>query len=217
MTAVIDKETGEVVSTTAGKPSFWEWVKYLVNDWQHDDDLDDIIAFAIRMAAWSDNGKEVYRSTHKLASLAGVSLRTAKRRKAKTVELGMFREIGGHSRGIPKLEIALPPHLKGASPDTLKGVKSDTRYKQSNQLPIQTVKGVKSDTLPSATGQWSEATDQESSAGVNPDTLTPSYPDTVTLPDGTVVEIPDDVLQAAEPACSCLGCREGIGQCVWDS
>jgi hypothetical protein len=119
LTAVIDRETGEVVSeATAGKPSFWRWIQYLVNDWQHDEDFDEIIAFAIRMAAWSDNGKEVYRSTHKLASLAGVSVRTAKRRKARAIELGMFREIGGHSRGIPKLEIVLPPHRKNASLST---------------------------------------------------------------------------------------------------
>jgi hypothetical protein len=248
----IDKTTGEVSSeTSAGKPSFWQWIQYLVNDWEHDDDFDEIITFAIRMASWSDDGKEVYRSTRKLAQLARISVRTAKRRKAKAVELGMFREVPGNVRGIPKLEIALPPHYKGvssdtgASPDTLRGVNPDTRYIQSNQKNIQTVEGVISDTPSFAGGQWNEVPDQGSSAGVNPDTPavqssaikswdgsysadspTPDQvheswsrlADVVTLPDGTEVEIPDDVLDAAEaavqlsaPGDGCVVCRSAVG------
>jgi len=151
-----------------GKPSFWEWLRYLVNDWEHDDDLDEIIAFAIRMAAWSSDGREVYPSTHKLAKLAGVSIRTAKRRKAKAVELGMFRPIGGHKRGIPKLEIALPPHRRGDNPNTPR-VSDLTPDTYINHTDIHIVKGVIADTPNLATGK-SEATKQESSGGANPDT-----------------------------------------------
>jgi len=139
----IDHATGEVL---AAKPSYWRWMQYLVNDWEHESDVDEIIGFAIRMASMADDGKEVYRSIPNLAKAAKVSERTAKRRKAKAIELGMFREIGGSKYGVPRLEITLPPHQpRGDNPDTQ--YIHNKINKQSSNTSIR--EGVKSDTLES--------------------------------------------------------------------
>lgn len=61
--------------------TFGRWVRYLIREWRHDGDLDELIGFAVRMATHTRDGGTIYVLVTTLADMAGVSERTARRRR----------------------------------------------------------------------------------------------------------------------------------------
>jgi hypothetical protein len=100
--------------------TFGRWVRYLTREWRHDGDMDELIGFAIRMATFTPDGGTIYVLVPTLAQLSGLSERTAQRRRAQCIRLGMFRRTGKRRRlanggWTEELALACPQHMRSTS------------------------------------------------------------------------------------------------------
>lgn len=96
-----------------GESQFWKWQRYLLMEWPHRGKHDATIAMAIRMAWFAKDGQSIYVSADRLAEMAGVDERTARRHRSRAVRLGLFTKTGRRVPGrrggwIDELTIAFP-------------------------------------------------------------------------------------------------------------
>src|SRR5205809_2175871 len=91
-------------------PTYGTWVYHLARKWKAPPDIDlpKLLGFAVIMASFGTNGRDIWPSLARLAEYAHVSRSTAKRLRRQCVDLGLFRETGTTPRGIAILAIAIP-------------------------------------------------------------------------------------------------------------
>jgi hypothetical protein len=88
---------------------YGDWVYWLTRKWEYSGkDKLELIGFAVLLASFGDNGIDCYPTIETLVRLGNVSERTAQRRKARCVELGLFEDTGKTYKGVPKLRISIP-------------------------------------------------------------------------------------------------------------
>lgn len=236
MTTIVDKTTGEVTETGKPGYGQWVYHIYrkwnppasikrpvtrkdgTTEVVDESFDLLHVLGLAVMMASFGKDGSRIHPSAGTLAKRSGMTDRGVKNLRRQAIQLGLFRQTGNVGR-VPELEVTLPPdspHREAgfpmigneASRYLSSSKKNLSNRQEETEFPIEDrpTGPTYPDSNSFATGDSERSELYESS---DREACFPSKgrPETVTLDDGTEVDIPADVL---EDPCGCSTCSAGF-------